>query len=253
MDEVLPAAGIPSAWRRLWRAGAVVLCMGTACAAHASLVIEGTRVVYKAGAAEVVVKMSNEGAVASLMQAWIDDGRPDATPDQMSVPFFLTPPLARVEPGKGQALRIFHTDGGQALPQDRESLFWLNVLDVPPKAGTGEDTGAILQISVRTRLKMFFRPKGLKGSADNAAADLTFRVVPGGKLEVANPTPYYVNLREASYGPQDHPAHRYPSMMVAPFSSLTLELGAARPASIRYASISDLGAIFFFEKEVGRQ
>ncbi|AIT28295.1 gram-negative pili assembly chaperone, C-terminal domain protein [Bordetella holmesii 44057] len=243
---------------RIWQARARGLCaavlsIGWVASVQASLVIEGTRVVYKAGAPEVVVKMSNEGTVASLMQAWIDDGRADATPDQMNVPFFLTPPLARVEPGKGQALRIFHTDGGQALPQDRESLFWLNVLDVPPKADGVEDSGGILQISVRTRLKMFFRPKGLKGSADNAASDLTFRIAPGGKLLISNPTPYYINLREASYGPQEHPTQRYPSMMIAPFASATLDLGAARPASIRYASISDLGAIFFFEKEVGKQ
>ncbi|CAM4117820.1 Chaperone protein fimC precursor [Bordetella pseudohinzii] len=244
----------PGFWRGLaLRACAGALALGLGASAQASLVVEGTRVVYKAGASEVVVKLTNDGAVASLMQAWIDDGRAQATPDQMNVPFFLTPPLARVEPGKGQALRIFHTEGGQPLPQDRESLFWLNVLDVPPKVDSDEEAGAILQISVRSRLKLFFRPKGLAGSAESAPADLRFKTLAGGKLEVANPTPYYVNLRELAYGPEDRPTQRYPAMMIAPFGSETLDLGGGKPATMRYAAISDLGAIHFFEKEVGKQ
>lgn len=250
--EFLPVRK-PGFWQGMaLRACAGALALGLGAVAEASLIIEGTRVVYKAGAPEVVVKMTNDGAVASLMQAWIDDGRAQATPDQLNVPFFLTPPLARVEPGKGQALRIFHTEGGRPLPKDRESLFWLNVLDVPPKAEGTEEAGAILQISVRSRLKLFFRPKGLAGSAEAAPADLRFTAVPGGKLEVANPTPFYVNLRELAYGPEDHPTQRYPAMMIAPFGSETLDLGSGKPAAIRYAAISDLGAIHFFEKEVGK-
>lgn len=90
IGEVLPAKTF---WRRItMRACAAALGLGMGGLAQASLVIEGTRVIYKASAPEVVVKMSNDGSTASLMQAWIDDGRAEATPDQMSVPFFLTPP-----------------------------------------------------------------------------------------------------------------------------------------------------------------
>ncbi|AKQ60010.1 fimbrial biogenesis chaperone [Bordetella hinzii] len=248
--DVLPAVTF---WRRIMmRACAAALGLAVSTVAQASLVIEGTRVVYKAGAPEVVVKMTNDGNTASLMQAWIDDGRAEATPDEMNVPFFLTPPLARVEPGKGQALRIFHTEGGKALPQDRESLFWLNVLDVPPKAEGAEDAGAILQISVRSRLKLFYRPKGLAGSAETAPASLEFKVGANGKLAVANPTPYYVNLRELAFGPEKQPTRSYPALMIAPFGSETLDLGGSTPRQIRYAAISDLGSIHFFEREVGR-
>lgn len=88
--DVLPAVTF---WRRIMmRACAAALGLAMSTVAQASLVIEGTRVVYKAGAPEVVVKMTNDGNTASLMQAWIDDGRAEATPDEMNVPFFLTPP-----------------------------------------------------------------------------------------------------------------------------------------------------------------
>lgn len=216
----------------------------------AGIVIEGTRVIYRGGAPEVVVKMSNEGATAVLMQAWIDDGRANATPDQLSeVPFFLTPPLARIEPGKGQTLRIFHTEGHAPLASDRETLFWLNVLDIPPKQEDVQDAGAVLQISVRSRLKLFFRPKGLPGSAELAPDSLVFRSK-SGRIELSNPTPYYVNLRDLEIGPKEHPTKRLPATMIAPFSSVTLDVPAPLPARIRYTSISDLGAIFDFEKPV---
>lgn len=54
---------------------------------------------------------------------------------------------------------------GSALPQDRESLFWFNVLEIPPKskAKEGESLNQ-LQLAFRTRIKLFFRPDGLKGT-----------------------------------------------------------------------------------------
>ncbi|NNH18333.1 molecular chaperone [Bordetella trematum] len=249
-----------SAWRRFffrfssWRGGlAMLLACLSVPAAQASLVIEGTRVIYPSNVPEVVVKMTNEGASPSLMQAWIDDGQPRATPDQLDVPFFITPPLARVEPGKGQALRIFFTGYGdpkKTLPTDRETLFWLNVLDVPPKQEAGEDVGAVMQISVRSRLKMFYRPASLPGTAEGSLSQLVFEAAPGGKVTVRNPTPYYINVRDLSFGPDNAPTHKLPATMLAPFSSQVLEAGPGAPKQVRYAAISDLGAIYFFEKTI---
>lgn len=230
----------------------LLACLGVS-AAQASLVIEGTRVVYPSQVPEVVVKMTNEGLSPSLMQAWIDDGQPRATPDQLDVPFFITPPLARVEAGKGQALRIFFTGYGdpkKTLPTDRETLFWLNVLDVPPKQEAGEDVGAVMQISVRSRLKMFYRPAGLPGTAEGSLSQLVFEAAPGGKVRVRNPTPYYINVRDLSFGPDNAPTQQLPATMLAPFSSQVLEAGPGAPQRVRYAAISDLGAIYFFEKTI---
>jgi chaperone protein EcpD len=99
--------------------------------AHASVVISGTRVVYQAKEREVTVKLSNEGSSPALVQVWLDTGNPNATPDESDVPFTLTPPLFRLDPKKGQSLRLIYTQ--EPLPQDKESLFWLNVLEVPPR------------------------------------------------------------------------------------------------------------------------
>ncbi|RDL19866.1 pili/flagellar assembly PapD-like chaperone [Serratia fonticola] len=73
--------------------------------------------------------------------------------------------MNRVETGKGQTLRISYAGG--ALPMDKESVFWLNVLEVPAKsqATTGENR---LQMAFRPRIKLFFRPKGLDGNPNDA-------------------------------------------------------------------------------------
>ena len=106
-------------------------------AAAASVIINGTRVVYPGNEREVTVKLDNHGTSPALVQAWLDDGDPKVTPENSDAPFVLTPPISRIEPHKGQTLRLMYT--GKPLPQDRESVFWLNVLEVPP---TPTDEGA---------------------------------------------------------------------------------------------------------------
>ncbi|EPT0778028.1 fimbria/pilus periplasmic chaperone [Enterobacter hormaechei] len=99
--------------------------------AQASIVITGTRVIYPASSKEVTVKVSNKGESPVLIQSWLDNGDTNAKPDKIKVPFVLTPPINRVEPSSGQTLRI------RALPnnlsQKQESIFWLNVLEIPAK------------------------------------------------------------------------------------------------------------------------
>ena len=102
-------------------------------AANADVVIHGTRVIYPSDAREITVKVTNEGTSPALVQAWIDEGDANITPDQSKSPFVITPPITRVEPGKGQSLRVSALPGVNSLSKTQESLFWLNVLDIPPK------------------------------------------------------------------------------------------------------------------------
>lgn len=167
----------------------VALC-ATSMLASASVVITGTRVIYLSDAKEVTVKLNNVGSAPVLIQSWIDNGDMTAKPENITVPFVLTPPINRVEPNKGQTLRISYT--GASLPTDKESVFWLNVLEIPAKAAKrGEENH--LQMAFRSRIKLFFRPAGLSGNANDAAKALTWSSKAGGVL-ASNPTPYYVSL-----------------------------------------------------------
>lgn len=176
-------------------AAGLVLSALLACPAWADVVISGTRVVYPGQAREVTVQLTNNGTSPSLVQAWLDSGNPKVSPDKSDAPFVLTPPIFRLDPHKGQTLRLMYT--GQPLPQDRESVFWLNVLEVPP-APTGRAARNYLQLAIRSRIKVFFRPHGLPGRANDAPSALHWRVVPaaggGFALECDNPTPYHVSF-----------------------------------------------------------
>ncbi|WP_313065229.1 fimbria/pilus periplasmic chaperone [Paraburkholderia sp. LEh10] len=109
------------------------------CAAQASVVVAGTRVVYDAMDTEVTLKLSNVGTSPALTQVWLDKGDAREDPSKLDLPFVLTPPLARIDPDKSQTIRISYT--GEAMPEDRESLLWFNLLEVPPKP-TAAQAGA---------------------------------------------------------------------------------------------------------------
>jgi chaperone protein EcpD len=70
--------------------------------ACASIVMDGTRVIYQGDKNEVTISLTNKNPRPVLIQSWIDTGNEKATPDKISVPFVLTPPINRVDPNQGK-------------------------------------------------------------------------------------------------------------------------------------------------------
>lgn len=217
--------------------------------AQASVVVGGTRVVFSAKQGETTLRLTNKGTRAALVEAWIDRGNPNSTPDSVTTPFLITPPLFRMEPNKDQSLRILFVQGSKPLPTDRESLFWLNVLEIPPKpTGPAADKNS-LQFAIRSRLKLFYRPAGLAGSAIKAPDQLTFKVGADGAsptLDVHNPTPYYITISKVAFGAASKPLADVNGMVV-PFGDLKLPVkGLAHPPAsgtpIMFTTINDYGA-----------
>ncbi|WP_201314147.1 fimbria/pilus periplasmic chaperone [Dyella sp. EPa41] len=170
--------------------------------AHAGVTINGTRVVFPAERREVSLSMVNDGKEARLIQAWVDTGDASERAESSKAPFLITPPMARVDPGKGQTLRILFT-GTANPPQDRETVYWLNVLEIPPKPTAGGDAAEnYMQLAVRSRMKLFYRPTGLPGSADSAPGQLAWRLVGEGNgyaVECTNDTPFNVSFSDVSF------------------------------------------------------
>jgi chaperone protein EcpD len=219
--------------------------------AQAGVVISGTRVIYQASEREITVKLGNEGDTPALVQVWLDTGNPNALPDESKVPFTLSPPLFRLDPKKGQSLRLIYTQ--EPLPQDKESLFWLNVLEVPPRADTATTSNDpnSLQLAFRSRIKLFFRPAGLPGNADDAAAQVRWKFVRkdngGYALEATNPSPYHVTFSKIAAVDGATTWTSYKGGMVDPGASVDFDLGsmtplAAVPAQVDYTFINDYGA-----------
>lgn len=232
---------------------ALLMVMGVA---QGRVVIHGTRVVYPAQEREVVVRMSNlDVAKPSVMQVWLDAGDSASSPDKVEVPFVVTPPVFRIEGSGRQALRVSYT--GEPLPQDRESLFWINFLEVPPVLKDKDGQEGALEFSYRTRLKTFFRPRGLEQvDAFKAPAQLLWALQPaaGGAvptLKIDNPTPFHVSLSKVEIvdGTRRLDVRRANTAegnMVAPFSSLQLQLSEAASvgaaAQVQFQSVGDYGS-----------
>ncbi|HDV3217168.1 TPA: fimbria/pilus periplasmic chaperone [Escherichia coli] len=194
---------------------------------YGSVVIMGTRVIYPAEQKSINVRLNNGDSTPSLIQAWLDTGDPSSPPDSVRVPFIITPPVFRMEPLSGQTMRIMYT--GEKLPADRESLFWLNVLDIPAKpsfAGKSEKAQGYnyLQFAVRSRIKFFFRPDGLPFSPDDAYKKVTWQLTGGDTLQASNPTPYFITFSTVSVGQGAQKVSSTQGGMAAPFSSVTFRL-----------------------------
>lgn len=173
------------------------LGFGLSSTASASIVVEGTRVIYNAGKKEVTVKLTNNNQVPVLIQSWIDAGEVKDSSAKTAVPFVLTPPINRVDASKGQTLRISYL-GSSTVPTDKESVFWLNILEIPAKAKDNGNQTSRLNVAFRTRIKLFYRPDGLPGTAFQAAENLKWEVKNDG-VSVSNPSSYHVTIKSINY------------------------------------------------------
>jgi P pilus assembly chaperone PapD len=221
-----------------------VVLMGLCAYANASVVIAGTRVVYNQSEPEVTLKLTNNGKTPGLVKVWIDKGDADAKPDTIEVPFTITPPLMRIDPTKSQTLRIMFA--GEPLPADKESIFYLNVLEVPPKP-TGEAASANqLQLAFRTRIKFFYRPTGLKQQAVDAPERIVWHLKREGAftmIEASNPTEYHVSFDSVTYTDGTRTASFMDGGMVAPGEKKDFPLKGEVPSSgkVAWTVINDYG------------
>lgn len=208
----------------------------------AGMVLNGTRVVYSAEQREVTVNMKNTGANPVLVQSWIDMGNPSETPDKIVSPFILTPPITRVDAGKGQTLRISLVDG-KKLSSNKESVFYLNVLEIPASSKSNEQPNR-LSIAFRTRVKLFYRPQGLPGNADDAPEQLKWNLINGGVM-VNNPTAYYVTLGTVTYSTNGQ-KYIAEGNMIAPGASDNIYFKNVSTVSdihsLSFTSLNDYGA-----------
>lgn len=165
--------------------------------ANAAISVNRTRLIVTELERETSPQVLNEGTHPILIQAWVDTGEAQTKVEQIRAAFIVDPPMFRLEPGQSRRLRVLMVQPVQSLPADRESVFWFNVLEIPPKATGAEDANR-LQLSFRTRLKIFFRPGPVAGHALSNSDALEFMLQQDGaqriSLQVRNPAPLHQTL-----------------------------------------------------------
>lgn len=212
--------------------------LSTSVSSLASVVMTGNRVVYPADAREVSVQLSSQDDFPNVMQAWLDSGEEQSTPQTGRAPFLLTPPMFRMAPHSGQTLRLQFT--GADLPKDKESVFWLNTLQIPPAAKGGEAANQMV-VMLRSRMKIFWRPAGLQGSPDTM--DKTMQAaVSGNRLSLTNNSGYFASLARVVVQVANKPV-ALGGEMIAPGATKVWTLsGPPAGKTVQMTWINDQGA-----------
>jgi len=208
----------------------------------AGVTITGTRIIFPSNQKVVTVQLNNPLNVPALIQGWLDDGDPNKIPEANKVPFILTPPLVQIDPQKGQMIRLI-AKGTENLAKDRESLYWFNILDIPPVATDDTDQNK-LQVSIRSRIKLFYRPTAIKMSQDKAFSSVQFKYINSSKkVSVYNPSPYYINFYDIDLNPEKENFIYDEPFMVAPYSTESFEPKINfTPSYLKYNVINDYGS-----------
>lgn len=221
----------------------------------ASVVMLNTRVIYPADAQSQTLQFTNNDKIPYVMQLWSDVNNPSSTPDTADAPFVTVPAMFRIEPNTGQSIRLAYT--GKDLPQDRESIFYLNSVQIPPKNAVGAENQ--MMVILRNRVKIFYRPKNIEGRADQISQKIHFSLKEvNGRwaLNVNNDSGYYASIISASVvvGKKEVP---FKANMIAPKSAAqwfteTKGNSLSGAQKVKFTLVNDYGGQTKAENELGK-
>lgn len=160
------------------------------------------RLTYVSGAKSISVSLRNTDNQPYLMQAnmkWLDEKTGlNIIEKNVNPPFTVTPPLYKISPEEYHSWRIFFTGKRDVLPDDRESVFLVQLKAIPSTAPFQET----LQFTVMRALlfKVYYRPNSLKDiKLTEVAKQLNFRRE-GDQLIVKNNMGIYATFNSLSVG-----------------------------------------------------
>lgn len=200
---------------------------------HAGVIIGGTRVIYDGGNNESSITVSNSENFPYLVQSWIENS---SINDLNKTFFFITPPLFRLDAGEENILRIIIAE--DKLPEDKESLFWLNIKSIPSidKKYENENT---LQIAINSRIKLIYRPENIKGIPEDRTDELIWERI-GNKIKLINNTPFYMHFHNININNIEVNDINY----IAPMSSIMIPAPTKNDSdTVNWNIINDYGGV----------
>jgi P pilus assembly chaperone PapD len=111
---------------------ALLLLAGVNSASFAAVNVDRTRLVFAASDIAQSLTLANDSVTPMLLQVWTDAGETASSPDSSRTPLVVLPPVFKMQPDELRTLRVM-LSSRRSLPEDRESLFWLNIYQIPPE------------------------------------------------------------------------------------------------------------------------
>ncbi|TBL58046.1 fimbrial biogenesis chaperone [Hafnia paralvei] len=217
------------------------LCLFSAItgSAHAGISLDRTRLIITGNDRSASANLSNTSPdIPFLAQSWVED----AEGKKITSPLVVLPPLQRINGGQKGVARVTKTNGIDDLPQDRESLFYLNVREIPPKPTKPN----VLQLAMQSRIKLFYRPSAIvpKSKGEIWQNQVVFHKQSGNRMTIENPTPYYITiigLAQKTVKEGGGKLTQFPGVLVAPKSSLDIDVTNSAVSSFAMMYVNDYG------------
>ncbi|WP_265498931.1 fimbria/pilus periplasmic chaperone [Providencia rustigianii] len=177
---------------------------------EAAVSLDRTRIIFDGENKSVSLSINNNNKqLPYLAQGWIENEESK----KITSPLIVLPPVQRLEPGKSSQMKIESLPSIKNLPQDRESLFYFNMREIPPKS----DKPNTLQIALQTKIKLFYRPAAIAPQQNSAPWQEKMQLEKKGNLVIAkNSTPYYITIINAG-AHANTDAKEFNPIMIAPF------------------------------------
>ena len=212
----------------------VVMLAAVSGTAQAGVSLDRTRLIITGKDSSASANLTNTSPdIPFLAQSWVEDSKGN----KITSPLVVLPPLQRINGGQKGVARVTKTDGINQLPQDRESLFYLSVREIPPKP----DKANVLQLAMQSRIKLFYRPTAIipKSKSEIWQDQVVFQKS-GNKMTAQNPTPYYITIISLSRV-KGEKITKFPGIMIAPKSSMEFSVtdGGVRDFAMMY--VNDYG------------
>lgn len=203
---------------------AILLCGAASIqSALAAIALDRTRVIYDGEERSISLNISNENKTRPyLAQSWLEDEQGK----KIKSPLVALPPVQRLEPGQKSAIKIQSLPAAKSLPKDRESLFYFNLREIPPRS----EKQNVLQIALQTRIKLFYRPTALRIDSRASTKPEQTRLIlkkQDDQFIVVNPTGYYVTLINATSNINIQKENGFEPIMVAPKQSAKINIKAS--------------------------
>ncbi|MCS4310140.1 P pilus assembly chaperone PapD [Pseudomonas sp. BIGb0381] len=215
-----------------------LLALGLNPNADAAVGLDRTRVIFDGGKDATSVNITNNNTqLPYLAQGWIEDEQGN----KIASPLIVLPPVQRLEPGKQSQVKVQALPAVKSLPQDRETVYYFNLREIPPRS----DKSNTLQIALQTRIKLFYRPQAIMPSQQDLANPWQEKLTltrQGDRYQVNNPTPYYVSLVDARSSKDGKTVAGFEPVMIPPKGTLVLGPTAKALGQAPYlAYVNDYG------------
>ncbi|VDY45148.1 fimbrial assembly chaperone StbE [Salmonella enterica subsp. enterica serovar Daytona] len=140
--------------------------------AQAAVNIDRTRIIFASDEVAQSLTLSNDNTTPMLLQVWTDAGNIDASPDNSKTPLVALPPVFKMQPGELRTLRLL-LSSRQQLATDRESLFWLNIYQIPPVTQDIKNHPRKLVFTASFEAKNFNSPDWAKSAHGSGGEKIT--------------------------------------------------------------------------------